>query len=694
MSINRARVKQKAKWNYEQFGCFGQYSCSDSLPIEFITTTLQIDELANLTYAKNIRTELDFELLIQRDIDEKRAIEQISKYISPENGTGYGTVKNNGVFLPPLVVAVVNTIEGKVLSDAYPDLISNREVDNYGVKFTFEWEDLFKVTMFEQSKGMPYRINDEEIEIDSKNVHVEFYLGKDNEKGGRLVVIDGQHRLFALNYLRHHHEHKDKIKNLIIPVCILYSPTSTVSNVQDNAPKIPDVLRKLFIDVNNNAKTVSGHFKILLSDDDVGKLTCSSFCSSLLEDDFYDGKALSLIEWNTKTDKESKTISKPYTLTSIGVIYDVLADLFKTKSGKQVLEYILNIDEITEKLDFGQDGDGESRPYSADFPWRDIPYNNKPLLKGQVNKYLTPCIMSIFFETDFYKKFVDQYFDTRKNKLETLISTRSKQSQIAEALLEHLDQFTDIEDKHVQRMLSDFISEFTDNTKLCSPEIVRTNVFQKAVITAWFNFLSYFSKYELIPLDVTKIFISVLEKSVSSSLFINSLQNLYLQDCIYDGLKILPTKESRNQIARLILSKLGSGDFSKIISLKMKDINNDLNEDLIFEELQSLGGTNASQFVKSLHNTQIKAFTKNYKSNTDLSAIEIQELIKLEENRSRSIKAKRNDKSIEVDDSFIDKVKFYINIDFKLAIDQLSVLLGYISVFDEFIGDDTSEDQS
>lgn len=696
MANNRARGKAKAQWNYEQFGCFGLYACADNLPIEFISTTLQIDELSKLSYAKDVRTDLDFELLIQRDIDEKRAVEEISKYISPENGSGYGSIENNGVFLPPLVAAIVNTNDGKTLSNCYPNVTLSLDEDTYGKKLIREWDGLFKVTMFEQEKGVNFEFTHQgdknAMEIDTKNVHIEFSLGHENEKGARLVVIDGQHRLYALNYLRHHSEHKDKIKNLIIPICILYSSNSTEEQVKEKAPSIPDVLRKLFIDVNNNAKTVSGHFKILLADDDVGKIACSSLCSSLLNTDFLQGKSLSLIEWNTKTDKESKTISKPYTLSSIGVIYDSLSDLFKTKNGKQVLKYVLNIEEIAEQLDFGLDGDGEPKPQSADFPWRDIPYNNKDDIREQVRKYLTPCIQHIFFNTKFYSDFIELFFKTRKNSLESLLKERSTKSLTAETVLEHLDQFTELDDKASQQLFSSFIDDFMSEAQKILPDIVRTNVFQKGVLTAWFTLVSKLIEFNLRPLDITKLFSSLIEEGIEKNLFENTINNLYIQDSIYDGIKIKPSKESRNQISRLIISSLGNASVVNKIIVKLQKLDEGCDFGKIKPALQKLGEDNGTYFANSLHSTRIKEFTKGYRSNTELGAIEIQELIKFEDEKTQTIKAKRTDSQVKVSSLFDDKIKHHINVDFKLAIDQLSNVLGYTSVFDELLMEENLEE--
>jgi hypothetical protein len=698
MSQSRNRNKEIKKYNTHTTGCFGQYACTDTLPIEFISTTFNMDDLAKLTYAENIRTELDFQLLIQRDIDKERAVDEISTYISPDNGSGYGSSKNNGVFLPPLVVAIVDTKDGKTLCEHYPNMTSSSYDDEYGVVFEREWKDLFKIKLFEQKGGASiYLSNDKETkpnDINIKNCEIDLYLGQKDEKGGRLVVIDGQHRLYALNYLRKHDEHKEKIKDLIIPVCIIYSPTSTEINVQNLTPSIPDVLRKLFVDVNNNAKTVSGHFRILLSDDDIGKVACGSLCSSLLDKEFYDGKSLSLVEWNTKNNKESKTISKPYSLTSIGVVYDSLCDLFSTKNGKDVLRYILRLDEINSKLDFGLDSDGEKRKPSSDFPWRDIPYNNKEDIKAQVDKYLTPCIKKIFFSTPAYKNIIDIFFTKRKDDLEVLKNSRSNDSSNAKAVLEHLDEFSDLSTTASKDLLSKFITEFTDAVNNVSPPIIRNNVFQKAVLTAWFNFIQKLAELNVDPKDATSIFILVLQNSLDSELFDNTIAKTFLQDSVFEGIRIRVSKESRLQVSRLILSTLGNHDFSNKISTDLINLDDTLiNMDLV-NILQKFGENHTTYFTNTLHSQRVKIFAKNYRSNTELTSFQIQELMKLEESKNLSKEAKKKDKTVEIDELFELKVKEFINVDFEVALSQLEFSLGFTPICDELMRDENSEDES
>ena len=77
------------------------------------------------------------------------------------------------------------------------------------------------------------------------------------DPGPKLVVIDGQHRLFALQHTAK--SHRDEVENIHIPVLIVYSPDSTEEN-ESSTLDVPEVFRRLFVDVNTQALTVSGHF--------------------------------------------------------------------------------------------------------------------------------------------------------------------------------------------------------------------------------------------------------------------------------------------------------------------------------------------------------------------------------------------------------------------------------------------------
>ncbi|MXP49291.1 hypothetical protein FD733_07385 [Pantoea sp. Eser] len=179
-------------------------------------TSFTVDDLAHLSYSKDIKTDLNFDYLIQRDIGEERARLEISQYIRLSENK----IQKYIVFLPPLLVSIVNVGSNNKLIDYYPNCSFDSK---YGNGFIYEriWPGIFKVCNFEipNGKSISLKYYDSEIKNESIAIDVNQAIMKINSTrevvaGARLVVIDGQHRLFALNYLRK--EHPDNIRNKLI----------------------------------------------------------------------------------------------------------------------------------------------------------------------------------------------------------------------------------------------------------------------------------------------------------------------------------------------------------------------------------------------------------------------------------------------------------------------------------------------
>jgi hypothetical protein len=192
------------KYEYDKAGAFGCFRSINTEPVEYILTTFSIDEFSRLSYARDLQTELNFEYLIQRDIDEERALAEISQYISAETGRK----QNEVVFLPPLLVAVVGTDDNNKIQSHYPTCAFKEDEDQYGQLFVREWPGLFKVENYGVQGGLKHKISYEKEEahltVDTEQAKIHLNLAPKDSSGAKLVVIDGQHRLFALNYLRQH----------------------------------------------------------------------------------------------------------------------------------------------------------------------------------------------------------------------------------------------------------------------------------------------------------------------------------------------------------------------------------------------------------------------------------------------------------------------------------------------------------
>ena len=68
----RRRRSRAEPWSFTRVGSYGLFSTAGSLPIEYLLTTFNHDELSKLTLARDVRPdEMDFEMLMQRDINEE-----------------------------------------------------------------------------------------------------------------------------------------------------------------------------------------------------------------------------------------------------------------------------------------------------------------------------------------------------------------------------------------------------------------------------------------------------------------------------------------------------------------------------------------------------------------------------------------------------------------------------------------------
>ncbi|MEI7377873.1 hypothetical protein [Dickeya chrysanthemi] len=639
---------------FEKAGSFGIFSSNGSVPVEYMMTSFSVDDLAQLSYSKDINTDLNFDYLIQRDIDEERARVEISQYISSSEDR----VQKDIVFLPPLLVSIVNVDSNNKLKDYYPNCSLNSTDDN-GVIFERVWPGIFKIRNFEIQNGKAIsvkyydsEIKDEVITVDINQAIININSTREGVAGARLVVIDGQHRLFALNYLRK--EHPDKIKNIVVPVCIVYSPYSTLINsTVAQVPTIPEVLRSLFVDINSTVERVSGHFLTLLSDRTLGSIICREFCKKILSERQEYG--LGLIEWNTKKHKESLEISRDYTITSIGVINNILEDCFGTRNGIKILTSILGIRESATEFDFSEfesDEDDEENIVSnipETFPWSGFLSKHKPILTKLVNETLTKALVTLFFETKFFADYYDNlrgFFEEQEAQIK---SNRSCDSGVFDFAKKHI-LLNDPETKKSLPLINVLISELKSRKEKIVPSLASKSICHKAMVEAWFLLCSKIIAHKKDLKIVDKIIQYCVESAFSPNVQLFNEQRLFIQDTIYINQRIKVTKVARRQIVRLFFSQL-------LLKANIERLVNDLKIDnelqgVLIKFAKSEVGAYLNQMSKDKTNTFIKTFRSNY----NLDDIDRDKLLAAEANRTKEIKQKN---ASEVYTEFDDLVKFY-----------------------------------
>jgi len=213
---------------------------------------------------------MDFNQLLQRDLDDHRVATSLVPYVLDAHTAG-------PAFFPPIVAAIL-PFEGKDPRAHFParqELARHKEQDipwkGYRFGSAFQFERMQDIN------------NDEDY-------HIKLGRLSWNPEEARFVVIDGQHRAMALlaidrtinnnwsengEQYRYFYEHeierilagkseeerKKIFANIEFPVTILWFPESNEITADHH-----QAARRLFVDVNKNARTPSPSRLVLLSD--------------------------------------------------------------------------------------------------------------------------------------------------------------------------------------------------------------------------------------------------------------------------------------------------------------------------------------------------------------------------------------------------------------------------------------------
>jgi len=700
MTTGARRRGSSDPWNFKKVGVFGHFSTDMTFPIQYLMTTFSCDEWGKLTFARDIQTELNFDLMIQRDIDEKRAVENISQYISP---IGEKIRTDETVFLPPLLVAVVSSDEANKISQFYPKEVAAVHGAGQDSQVIRTWGNQFQIAHYradEQTKDshtILARIDGNNYEgflIDSSWAEMKFNLAdSESDPGSRLVVIDGQHRLFALQHLKKNM--REKVENILLPICILFPPNSTEEPLADanTLPSVVKVFRDTFVHVNSTVERVSGHFEILLSDSTLPNIICRSFCDELVKSEEYGTPALALVEWNTKNHKQSFTIAKPYTITSIGPIFELLSEQFKNKrieSGLSALKYLINLPAIREEIDFGEDEDGNKKPIPADFPWRDYQFSHKEILEKAVREEVSPCLIRIFFTINCYA-YIFTVFKEMLDDLSKECREGGLKASIAKVVHQNLTEFKPLGDKpEVEIRYQEFIDDFNKKLREKYPEIVRNNVFQKGLLVAWLVFISKLKEFNIRPVDLTVAFVTLVNETLSERLqtFTFNLNHTYLDGSVYDRTRVKPTKKARLQISRLILAFLGNEAIARLVLTKLQEVEPGLGDpEEIVDVMKSMGEEASSDFNGDLLQQRRADFIKNWETDTSLDS-EAAEALKEARDELQRAKAEKQDELPETFESLVDQ---HISDDYRKSVRQLDGILGYATTRNASFSEDEDD---
>lgn len=330
---------EQEKFQLSIAGDFGVFYTDKESPVFYISTSIEIDNIGQLKPVREILdvSEVDFEELVQRDLDDFRIRRDIVNYLT--DGMGYK-------FFPPIVVAVTQPEENKkAIKKFYPQIKTRVFQNGTNKMFEIEFENSFCARWY--------------ISQSDKLISLPTEIRWKNDQT-YLMAVDGQHRLVSLQAIRglinnerlkqfyaNSSKDKSKLDDLKVPVTILFFPNS-VENINSESlddlnkyfPKIKwdlasktnvkQVLRNIFVDVNKTAKQPSKSRTILLDEKDLTAVFTRKVFSSIKSDipNIY----TALLEYNSINGKETQIEKNRSLITTIGIVHEICEYLFTDKS--------------------------------------------------------------------------------------------------------------------------------------------------------------------------------------------------------------------------------------------------------------------------------------------------------------------------------------------------------------------------
>ncbi|WP_080433201.1 hypothetical protein [Burkholderia ubonensis] len=632
-------------YTFDRIGSFGRFNSGQSFPIDYVLTTFRAAELNYLTLARDVQPDtVDFELLMQRDIDEERVDRELFPYLNPDEGVlSEAEIKSRAVFFPPLLVAVLPTI-GKEIQDYYPDEIVHLNGVRNGVEVHIrEWPGLFELWFLpnESASGLLLDTDKPNIaaRVDYSPVTMSINRTVGRELGASLVVIDGQHRLVALQKV--YNENSELLKDLVVPVCLLTCPLSTKEVQKQRAPSqiptVPRVFRNLFVDVNTTMELVGGHFNILLSDSSLSSLICRQFCDATLT--IQGDKGLAAIEWNTRKKKDSTIITRPYSITSIGIIDKALTESFGRRDKKALLKFVLNLPLIESEL--YPDGDEDTPAVE----WERFSITQRALLEQQTEKLFIPCLMKLFFEPLAFRK----AFEIFVSELDSMTSSVQKPSDgQTQIVVDQILGYVPIKPGKAYNIARERYREF--EAKVATrreselPSVLDKAVFQRAYIAAWAQTIDSTRGYALPLESLTNGVVRLLDFVLKDRGILLSSSKEYNQHIIYNISNIKQLEDTKRALTNLILCGLGNKNVAQEVALCMGDESREIQETLM-----EIGKNAAGHFLNQYKEARRSALKKGYSVDYSLDDEDREKLKKAETERAKHLQEVRDGKRNEVD---------------------------------------------
>jgi hypothetical protein len=517
-------------FDFSREGCFGSFrvDTADS-QIFYVATSFGANELHHLATAKDAlpADQLTFDAIIQREIIPKH-VEGITRYLGQENEPR---------FFPPLVAALVPIEQGTIAPD-YPNAKITTTSDKTNPELVATWASMAQLRLGivdDHHSGATLG-----IDLGGGNTtKIVPYLARVrlNTSIAKLIVVDGQHRLRALKDLAISVEGQRRLANLAIPVIVLLFPWSKPSATR----RVTATLRQIFVDINRGARAVSGHFVILLDDNDIASLVIRSFCELLRGK-----KCLWSMEWNEQENRLAYQLARRHSVTGVGVLYKALIDSgLPRKVSRDVFRPLLGLDQ---------------RPECAGIIDWGSPFTNaqRDALQQAIEARLVPSLFHLYSAFRPYTLIADTVKKAMKDPKLRGLSNGVKAIEDFEAS----SPPDAVQAKEAYSKVVRLIDERVDDIEEVNIGIYRTQRFQQGLIAGFcelFHACAIVQGEAAQPVAVAEVFTQYLNDAVASDksdLLVHGAP--WLQSIVVKGLsaEIDSRVMTRVHLRRLLLSPL------------------------------------------------------------------------------------------------------------------------------------------
>ena len=268
--------------------------------------------------------DLDFDHLLQRDLDDFRVSEEMVPYL-------LGETSSDPRFFPP-IVAIIVPMSGEDMNDFYPQC-SKAKDDDQGVPLkVFNYGNVFSVKREVQNEQDGQDEQDEQLAQSPVDLCI-------HPTQAKLVIVDGQHRAMAMlaayrsasnkwsgNEFQHFYQGINldisELRQIHLPVCIAYFPGLTEDTATTQAENLTTACRKFFLDVNRNARHPSESRQILLDDTDLVACFTRHLFNMVQKNTRSGTIQLHHTEYDNPHDRIP--ITRPFALTTVNTIFNII----------------------------------------------------------------------------------------------------------------------------------------------------------------------------------------------------------------------------------------------------------------------------------------------------------------------------------------------------------------------------------